>query len=133
MTVAGHAGSDLTLAGPSTTATLTFTATDWDDAQTVTVTAGHDDDGTDDTATLTHTATGGGYDAATAAVAVTVADDDRGIVLTPAAVTVDEGDATGAQYTVKLAVAPHRGCHRHRVGPRRQRPDPVGAVGPPTP
>ena len=106
VTVAGHAGSDLTLAGPSTTATLTFTATDWDDAQTVTVTAGHDDDGTDDTATLTHTATGGGYDAATAAVAVTVADDDRGIVLTPAAVTVDEGDATGAQYTVKLAVAP---------------------------
>ncbi len=106
VTVAGHAGSDLTLAGPSTTATLTFTATDWDDAQTVTVTAGHDDDGTDDTATLTHTATGGGYDAATAAVAVTVTDDDRGIVLTPAAVTVDEGDATGAQYTVKLAVAP---------------------------
>ena len=37
---------------------------------------------------------------------VTVTDDDRGIVFTPTSLTVEEGDATGETYTVKLATEP---------------------------
>ena len=37
---------------------------------------------------------------------MTVNDDDRGIVLSPNSLTVDEGDTTGATYTVALAVQP---------------------------
>ncbi len=102
VTVTGHAGTDLTL----NKTTLTFTTSNWNTAQTVTVTAAHDDDGADDAVTLTHTATGGEYAGATADLPVTVVDDDRGIVLTPTTLSVAEGDATGATYTVKLATQP---------------------------
>ena len=106
VTVSGHSGTDLTLTGLSTTNTLTFTTENWETAQTVTVKAGQDDDGADGTVTLTHTAAGGEYADVTATLPVTVSDDDRSIVLTPATLTVDEGDATGATYTVKLATQP---------------------------
>ena len=39
-------------------------------------------------------------------MAVTVADNDRGIVFAPASLTVAEGDADGETYTVKLATQP---------------------------
>ena len=52
VTVAGHAGTDVT---PNPT-TLTFTSTIWSTAQTVTVTAGDDADTTDDSVALTHSA-----------------------------------------------------------------------------
>ena len=42
----------------------------------------------------------------TAELGVTVVDDDRGIVLTPTSLSVDEGDTTGETYTVKLATQP---------------------------
>ena len=42
-------------------ATLTFTADNWDTAQTVTVTGASDTDKKDETVTLRHAATGGGY------------------------------------------------------------------------
>ena len=60
MTVAGHAGTDVT---PSPTS-LTFTTTTWGTAQTVTVTAGDDADTANDAVTLTHSAasTDTGYD-----------------------------------------------------------------------
>ena len=106
VTVTGQAGTDLTLTGLSGTNTLTFTTDNWNTAQTVTVTAGHDDDGADDSVTLTHTAAGGNYEDATADLSVTVVDDDRAIVLTPTSLSVGEGDATGATYTVKLATQP---------------------------
>ena len=106
VTVSGQAGTDLTLAGLSDDATLTFTTSNWNTAQSVTVTAGQDADGADDSVTLTHTAAGAEYDGTTATLAVTVTDDDRGIILTPDSLTVDEGDTTGVSYTVKLAAEP---------------------------
>ena len=106
VTVSGHDASDLELTGLSATHTLTFTTSNWDTAQTVTVKAGQDDDGSDDSVTLAHTAAGGNYAGASGDLTVTVADDDRGIVFNPTSLTVDEGDATGATYTVKLATQP---------------------------
>jgi len=95
------AGTDLTL----DTTSLEFTTSTWDTAQTVTVTAGEDDDTTDDTATLTHEASGGGYDNLGRELAVTVTDNDAaGLVISPPALEVDEGD--DASYTVRLASAP---------------------------
>ena len=105
VTVSGQAGTDLTLSG-LTANTLTFTTSNWDTAQTVTVKAGEDDDGSDDTVTLAHAAVGGNYAGASGDLKVTVADDDRGIVFNPTSLTVEEGDATGATYTVKLATQP---------------------------
>ena len=75
VTVAGHAGTDVT----PTPASLTFTRMSWATAQTVTVTvtAGNDADTTDDTVTLTHSAasTDSDYDGITIA-GVTVTDND---------------------------------------------------------
>ena len=109
VTVSGQAGTDLMLSGLSSTNTLTFTTSNWDTAQTVTVKAAEDDDGSDDSVTLTHAAAGGNYAGASGDLKVTVADDDRGIVFNPTSLTVDEGDATGATYTVKLATEPSEG------------------------
>ena len=89
VTVAGHAGTDVTL----TSGTLTFTTSNWDTVQTVTVTAGDDADTTDDSVTLTHSAasTDTGYSGITiAGVVVTVRDNDTAQVT---GVTVDAGDA----------------------------------------
>ena len=96
------------------TATLTFTASGsgiWSTPQTVTVRAGHDDDKTDDTATVSHTVNNAqsdnDYDGHSIdAVTVTVEDDDVGVTVSESALTVGEGDATGATYTVVLDVAP---------------------------
>ena len=75
VTVAGHAGTEVT---PSPTS-LTFTTSNWNDAHTVTVKAGDDADTLDDTVTLTHMAqsTDSNYEGITIdGVAVTVNDDD---------------------------------------------------------
>ncbi len=75
VTVAGHAGTDVTL----TPSILTFTTTTWGTAQTVTVKAGNDTDTTNDTVTLTHSAasTDSNYGGITiGSVVVTVADND---------------------------------------------------------
>ena len=86
VTVAGHAGTDVT---PNPT-TLTFTTSNWDTVQTVTVTAGDDADTTDDTVALTHSAASAdsGYSGiAIDEVAVTVSDNDTarvtGLTVTP--------------------------------------------------
>ena len=89
VTVAGHAGTDVT---PDPT-TLTFTTSNWDTAQTVTVTAGDDADTTDDSVTLTHSAasTDTGYSGITiAGVTVTVRDNDTAQVT---GLTVTSGNA----------------------------------------
>ena len=78
VTVAGHAGTDVT---PDPT-TLTFTTSDWDTARTVTVTAGNDADTTDDSVTLTHSAASTDNDYSGIAideVAVTVSDNDTAV------------------------------------------------------
>ena len=86
VTVAGHAGTDVT----PTPGALTFTTTDWKTARTVTVTAGNDADTADDSVSLTHGATSpdSGYEGITiAGVAVTVNDNDtaqvRGVMVEP--------------------------------------------------
>ncbi len=76
VTVAGHAGTDVT----ATPNLLTFTATNWNTAQTVTVKAGDDADLVNETVTLTHSAvsTDTVYNGIPiAAVTVTVNDNDR--------------------------------------------------------
>ena len=84
VTVAGHAGTDVTLAPDPTT--LTFTTQNWDTARTVTVTATDDADTTNDSVTLTHSATStdAGYEGITiAVVAVVVNDNDTAQVTRP--------------------------------------------------
>ncbi len=86
-------------------ASLTFTTGNWDTDQAVTLLAAEDADGDDGAATFLLSASGGGYDAATAAVQATEADDDaRELDLSPTAVTVAEGGT--ASYQVRLATAP---------------------------
>ena len=109
--VSGLSGTDLIISGTTLNAndelTLTFTASDWSAAQTVTVKAAHDADPFGDTAFLLHRATGGGYDSASKTLPVTVTDNDTAaIVLDPASITVEEENATGTTYTVKLSHAP---------------------------
>ena len=107
MTVAGHAGTDVT---PSPT-TLTFTSTTWGTAQTVTVTAGDDADTANESVTLTHSAasTDSEYQGITiAGVAVTVTDNDAlpGVTVSTSALTVTEEDTAGDSYTVVLDSQP---------------------------
>ncbi len=89
VTVAGHAGTDVT----PTPDALTFTTTSWDTARTVTVTAGNDADTADDSVSLTHGAESAdsGYEGIPiAGVAVTVNDNDTARVM---GVGVAPGDA----------------------------------------
>ena len=107
VTVAGHAGTDVT----PTPATLTFTSMTWATAQTVNVTAGEDSDTVNDTVSLTHssTSTDSDYDAITiAGVVVTVIDNDAGpgVTVSKTALTVTEGYLTGESYTVILNTQP---------------------------
>ena len=105
VSIAPPGGSGVTVSP----AVLTFTTDNWSTAQTVTVTAAHDDDLANDTAMLAHTAAGGGYNDATATVTVTVTDDDTAaITASPTTLSVNEGDAAGGTYTVKLAAQPAR-------------------------
>ena len=101
--ITGQAGTDLTL-DPSS-ASLTFTTSNWNTAQTVTVTAGEDDDAVNDTATLLHTASGGDDAGETASVAVTVTDDDEP-ALTLSTTTLEVTEGADAEYTVRLATEP---------------------------
>ena len=81
VTVAGHAGTDVSLTPSS--ATLTFTPTNWDTAQTVTVTAGADADTANESVLLTHSAASTDSDyqgISIAGVAVTVTDNDVPVV-----------------------------------------------------
>ena len=106
VTVAGHAGTDVT---PSPT-TLTFTSLNWATAQTVTVKAGNDADTVDDRVSLTHSAMSADSDydgIAIASVAVTVTDNDgTGVHVSKTSLTVREEDTAGNSYTVALSTQP---------------------------
>ena len=78
VTVAGHAGTDVT----PDPATLTFTASNWDTARTVTVTAADDADTADDTVSLTHRA-------------ASTDTDYSGIEIAEVTVTVNDNDTAG--------------------------------------
>ena len=84
VTVAGHAGTNVTLTPDPPT--LAFTPMNWDTAQTVTVTAGNDTDTADDTVMLTHSASSSdsNYNGITiSGVTVTVTDNDTATVTPP--------------------------------------------------
>ena len=107
----GVASGDTNIAGVAP-ATLTFTASNWDEAQTVTVSAvldGIDNPNDRRTAAITHTvtATGTDYDGATASgVTVTVNDDDGAPTLSinsPSVTEVDSGATATLTFTVRLA------------------------------
>ncbi len=84
---------------------LRYTAISWATAQSVTVRADTDADARADVATLTHTAAGGDYTGLAAeTLAVTVTDNDAGVVVSRQGVTVVDGQT--ARYTVVLAAAP---------------------------
>ena len=103
VTVTGHEGTGLTPDSSS----LSFTASNWNTPKDVTVTAAQDDDTDDHTVTLTHTASGADYGAVTAALAVTVADDDTptyALSFGESRYEVAEGAGTLA-VTVRLAPA----------------------------
>ena len=105
--IGGHGDAPLSLSGLSASSTLTFTATNWDTPQTVTVTADEDPDAVDDEITLTHTANGGDYQDVTKELPVTVTDDEvTNVLVSRAELSVEEGNATGTSYTVKLSSEP---------------------------
>ena len=87
VTVAGHAGTDVT---PSPTS-LTFTTTNWGTAQTVTVTAGDDADTANESVSLTHSA-------------ASTDSDYQGITIAGVAVTVTDNDDTNTAATGKPTI-----------------------------
>ena len=104
--------SDTVTAATVSSASLTFTPTNWDTAQTVTVTGVNDDiDNPSDerTATVTHvpTSADAGYTSVViASVTVTVTDDDdAGVTVDPMTLSVLEADGT-ADYTLVLDTVP---------------------------
>ena len=84
---------------------LTFDASNWNIEQDVTVTAVEDADGRDEIVTVIYTATGGGYEGWTSTWEVILIDDDRGLSLSAAELTLHE-DGDAATYTVALAAEP---------------------------
>ena len=73
----------------------------------MTVTATQDDDAVDDEITLTHKANGGDYEDVTTDLTVTVTDDEEtDVLVSRAELSVEEGNATGTSYTVKLSSEP---------------------------
>ena len=109
VTVAGHAGTNITLSGDTlTNDVLTFTDSTWSTAQTVTATAVQDDDATaPPDVTLTHTVNGteeyAGVTAADVVVSITE-DDEPGVTVSESALSVDEGGS--GSYTVVLDTEP---------------------------
>ena len=126
VTISGHSGTDLTVSGTTlTNNVLTFTTDNWDTVQTVKVVAGEDADATTDpdvtlvhaigsTADTVYDLTLSGTDAeqrrlADQSVSVTVSiteNDVVGVTINPTTLTVTEGDAAGASYTVVLTSQP---------------------------
>ena len=120
VTISGHDGTDVSLSGPTLSASnvLTFTSENWDAPQTVTVSAARDDDAAADAAvTLSHTVNGTGeYEAVTAAsVTVTIVESDVS-TLSVGNASAAEGDgkvefevtisaASGATTTVDYATS----------------------------
>ncbi len=105
--------SDTVTAATVSSASLTFTPTNWNTAQTVTVTGVNDDVPGARTATVIHTAASGdgnyeGVAITIASVTVTVEDDDAvaGVTVTPATLSVPEDGGTTADYTLVLDTAP---------------------------
>ena len=90
---------------------LTFTATTWNTAQAITLAAVEDEDGRDGRATITHAVraddSSDEYDGVPdVTFTATVTDDDARLMVSPRAVTVQEG-GSGESYTVALSRVPN--------------------------
>ena len=83
---------------------VTFAANAYATAQTVTVFAQEDADGDQGLATIRHRGQGGGYSGIVADVGVTETDNEPGLRITPAALSVAEGGS--ARYRIRLSTAP---------------------------
>ncbi|MBF2755584.1 MAG: autotransporter outer membrane beta-barrel domain-containing protein [Gammaproteobacteria bacterium AqS3] len=82
-------------------ASMSFSTDSWDTPQTVTVTAVQDNDFGNESVTINLAASDGGYDDVTDSLAVTVDDDEEpGLDLSVASLSIDEGDS--ASFTVAL-------------------------------
>lgn len=98
-------GTDIT----ASTASLTFTSSDWNTPKDVILTAAEDADAADDTITITHTVNGADYTGvSTPTLDVTISDTDTpNLVFSETLIDVDETDADVMEtYTVKLATQP---------------------------
>ena len=85
-------------------ASLTFTTLNWSTTQTVTLTAAEDTDFEHGKRDITLSASGGGYTNVSATITATEEENDYGIHVSPASLTVPEtGSAT---YQVSLGAAP---------------------------
>ena len=112
------------------TASLTFTSTDWNTAQTVTVTGVEDSDQDNESVRLSNDPSGADYDSvSTVDVALNVADNDRtGVHVSKTSLTVLEEDTAGNSYTVALSRQPTADVtvtvagHAGRTLPRPQPP-----------
>ena len=97
--------TDDATSGNQTTA-ITFTPSNWSTNRTVTLTAAPDSDILEGTRAIVHTATSTDalFNGETATLTAVEVEGTKGIVLSPASLSVPEnGDAT---YTVRLSVAP---------------------------
>ena len=84
---------------------LTFTKQNWATPQHVELTAGHDYNFQDETEEFSVTASGGGFDGERGIVSATILDDDDpGLEVSPARVSVTEGGA--ANFEVELTAQP---------------------------
>ena len=112
MSVPVDSGVDLKKTGSSTgtsNLSLTFTASDWNQAQTVIISAGDDDDSEDTVHTITFGLSGADYgNLDPSDLKLTVVDDDTpGLIFAPNEVSATETDTeTTASYRVRLASLP---------------------------
>ena len=84
---------------------LVFTTGDWSTARSVSVEGVDDDDALDESVTVTLTASGGGYAGETAAVVVSVSDDDTvNVVVDPGSLQISENGS--GSFEVSLATQP---------------------------
>ena len=84
---------------------LSFNASNWNQAKTVTLSAADDTDKEAGSRNIDHTATGGGYNSTTSVLTATEAENDLAVILNPVNnISVTEGST--AAFTVKLSTAP---------------------------
>ena len=110
VTITGHSGTDVGLNRTS----LTFTTSNWNIEQSVMASAAQDSDSDNDSATLTHAARGGSYAGVTAALAVTVTDDDVKATGAPIIAGLPEVSATLTADTSKIMDADGLSRPRYR-------------------
>ena len=88
----------------SSGSSLTFTSANWNTGQTVVLRAAEDGDGSSDIAVFTHSASGADYAGTSATITAMEVDNDAGLTLSRASLSVAEGGSKS--YTVRLNTQP---------------------------